>query len=115
MTPKTCDVCGKVFSTKFCPECGKAYKDIKVEIPISITTYLHGDEEDNFETLNKYNIDPDSELGKNILYCGYEVKFIWEIKGDDLILKQIDAGDSQGICNVIPIKKNTEEDKPRYN
>ena len=50
MNPKTCDQCGKVFSTKFCPECGRKYEDIKYSVPVSITSYV------NNENSNRYNI-----------------------------------------------------------
>ena len=103
MHPKTCDSCGKVFSTKFCPECGRAWEDILVSKPVSIKSYVHGDKEDGYQLCDEYDIDPDSELGQQLIYLNYEVKLIYEVDGDKLILKKVDVGD--GLCDVVPIKK----------
>ena len=104
MNPKTCDQCGKVFSTKFCPECGRKYEDILISKPVTVTTYVHGSKEDGFDICGQYDIDPDSELGKRLIYINYEVKLIYEIVNDKPILNQVDAGDGRGLCVVIPIK-----------
>jgi hypothetical protein len=105
MTPKTCDVCGKVFSTNFCPACGRKYDDIKVDIPVEIITYVHSNKEDGYDLCEKFGIDPKSDLGEKLIYINYEVKLVYNIVKDKLVLKQINAGDGQGLCDVIPTKK----------
>ena len=104
MIPKTCDQCGKVFSTKFCPECGRKYEDITVNIPVEITSYVHGDKETGYEYCEQYGIDPKSKLGEKLIYLNYEVKLVYEIVGDKPILKKVNAGDGQGLCDVTPLR-----------
>ena len=101
MNPKTCDKCGKVFSTNFCPECGRKYEDIQVSKPVTITTYIHGSKDDGYELCEKYGIDPKSKLGERFIYVNYEVKIIYEIKNDRLIARQIDSGDGFGLCEIV--------------
>ncbi len=105
MILKTCDVCRNVFSTNFCPDCGKKYDDIKVDIPVELTTYVHGSKEEGRSYCEELGVDLDSNLGEKLIYINYEVKLVYNIVKDKLVLKQIDAGDGQGLCDVIPIKK----------
>ena len=106
MYPKTCDICGKIFSTKFCPDCGRKYDEIVKPEIITITTYIHGSKENGYNLCEKYDVDPKSKLGQKLVYLNCEVKLIYEIIDDKLIIKQINAGDGQKLCNVVPIKKN---------
>ena len=101
MNPKTCDVCGKIFSTNFCPDCGRKYEDIVVSTPVTITTYVHGSKDDGYDLCEKYGIDPESKLGEKLIYVNYEVKIIYEIKDNKLIARQIDAGDGFGLCEIV--------------
>ena len=97
-----CHECGEIFSTNFCPNCGLKYEDVKKQdVPVTIKTYVHGDKEDGYGLCDEYGIDPKSELGKKLIYCNYEVKLIYRIDGDKLILQQVDAGDGQGLLNVV--------------
>jgi hypothetical protein len=94
--------CGKIFSTKFCPDCGMKFEDVKKkEIPAFVTMYVHGDKETGYGYAEKFGIDPDSELGKEFIYANYEVKTIYKIVGNKLLLHQVDAGDGQGLLNVV--------------
>ena len=107
MKPKTCDQCKKVFSTNFCPECGRKYEDVVINLPVTITTYVHGSKEEGCQLCEKYNIDPKSELGKKLIYINYEIKLVYAIEGNEIYLKRVDAGDGQKLCDVIPkIKEN---------
>lgn len=105
MNPKTCDVCGKVFSTNFCPDCGRKYEDIVVNIPTMIKTYVHGSKEDGYQLCEDYGIDPKSKLGQKLIYINYEVKIMYEIVDDKLVARQVDTGDGQGFCDLVPTKK----------
>jgi hypothetical protein len=105
MTPKACDVCSTVFTTKFCPECGRKYEDVVVNVPVSITTHVQGSKDDGYDLCEKYGVDPKSKLGERMIYLNYDVKLVYEIVDDKLILKQVDAGDGQKMCNVIPTKQ----------
>lgn len=108
MTPKTCDVCGIVFSSKFCPECGRKYSDIKVSIPVEFVVYLHGDEEDGYgyDWCNEYGVDPKSKLGQEMIGLTYEVKLVYNLIDDKPILIQVDTRDTRGLCDVIPRKND---------
>ena len=66
--------------------------------------YSHGDRENGYEKVNELGIDEKSELGQHIIYAGYEVKLIYRIDGDKLLLHQVDAGDGQGLLDVIKNK-----------
>ncbi len=101
MTPKTCDKCDTIFSTNFCPNCGRKYEDIVVSVPVQITTYVHGSKEDGLSICKKYSIDPESELGHTLMYLNYEVKLVYEIVGNDIFLKQVDSGDGRSLRDVI--------------
>ena len=101
MTPKTCDKCGKIFSTNFCPDCGRKYEDIIISEPVTIETYVHGSKDDGYELCEEYGIDKESELGERLIYVNYEVKIIYEIKDNKLIARQIDSGDGQGLCQIV--------------
>jgi hypothetical protein len=102
---KVCDNCKTRFASKYCPECGKSYDDITIEVPTTITTYAHSDKETGFGYCEKYGVDPDSKLGETLIYLNYEIKLIYEIVGNKVILKQVDAGDGQGLCDVVSTKK----------
>jgi hypothetical protein len=99
---KRCD-CGNLFSTNFCPECGRKYDDIKIIVPHEFTTYVHGDKESGYILSQELGIEPKSDLGKKLIGCTYKIKLIYEIKGEDIFLKQIDPGDGRSLLNVIPI------------
>lgn len=105
MHPKTCDSCGKVFSTKFCPDCGRAWEDVIISKPVTIKGYSHGSKESGYDLCEKHGINPKSKLGEAIIYMGYEVEIIYEIVGNKLVAKQVNVGDEQGLCDIVPIKK----------
>lgn len=97
-----CHECGEIFSSNFCPNCGLKYEDVKKQqLPIFIETYLHGDKEDGYELCDKFGIDPNSKLGEKLIYCNYDIKLIYKIDGDKLLLHQVDVGDGQGLLNVV--------------
>ena len=97
-----CHECGEIFSSNFCPNCGLKYEDVKKQqLPIFIETYLHGDKEDGYELCDEFGIDPNSKLGEKLIYCNYEIKLIYKIDGDKLLLHQVDVGDGQGLLNVV--------------
>lgn len=100
--PIKCSICGKVFSTKFCPDCGLKYDDVKkTDLPVYVTIYVNGDKESGYEKLEELGIDDKSKLGEKIIYAGYEVKLVFKIVGDDLLLHQVDVGDGQGLLHVV--------------
>ena len=91
--PVKCHSCGTVFTSNFCPDCGMKYEDVKKqELPILIETYVHGNKEDGYELCSEYGIDDKSKLGQDLVYCNYEVKLVYRIEGDKLLLHQVDAG-----------------------
>lgn len=100
--PITCHVCDTVFTSNFCPECGLKYDDVKKpEVPTFITMYVNGDKEDGYHTCNKLRIDEKSKLGQQIISATYEIKLIYKIDGEKLLLHQVDAGDGQGLLDVV--------------
>lgn len=103
-TPKKCDVCGNIFSTMFCSDCGRNYDEIEVNLPVEITTYVHGSKSDGLELCREYGVDPETDLGEKLIYLNYEVKLVYEIIDNKPILKKVNAGDGQGLCEVVPIK-----------
>jgi hypothetical protein len=105
MTSKICDKCQTRFSTNFCPSCGRKYEDIVVVIPDTFVTYIHGDKESGYGKCEEMGIESDSKLGQKIAYSGYEIKVVFEILGEEIKGVQVDVGDGQGLCDIVPIKK----------
>lgn len=96
-----CDKCGEVFTSKFCPECGKNREDIKVKVPVVFDTYVHGQGE-NDELYAELGIDADSMQAEVIRQLNYEVKIVYEIKDNKIRAIQFDNGD--GLCDIVPVK-----------
>lgn len=105
MVAKICDKCETRFSSNFCPNCGRNYDEIEVIIPDTFDSYVHGNKETGYSKCEELGIDPESKLGEKLIYINYEVKIVYEIIRDEIKAIQVDAGDGQGLQNLVPIKK----------
>lgn len=81
-----CDNCGKLVEHNYCGHCGKARVDMvdPSKYPYNYDVYMHEDSdtayERMYEVVNELNIDPNSEIAKQIANAMYEVKFTFQLK-----------------------------------
>ena len=98
----TCDECKTEFKSNFCPTCGKKYTDVKLpDAPTVIESYTHGSKDSNYDLLNQYGVDEDSELGKNMIWLNMEIKVNYNVVGDTLVPFEADFGDGNGFMNIV--------------
>ena len=86
MKPKRC--CDKILVTKFCPECGTKYEDIKIDTvyPYKFTVYLTGDPDSRKKVKIIDELDiTDDEIEDNIRYCDYEIECTFELLKDGTV------------------------------
>jgi len=83
-----CKNCQTSFNSKFCPECGSSYEDMKTEFTsLVFDTYLHGDSDENEdieEIIESVGVK-DTPLESKFLGLNYEVKITYQFDGEEIL------------------------------